>query len=507
VKRVVGAVALLSLSAAAVAAFPGTRPDPAAQAVADGCRRDQNLIVKHLAPNWAYVNDKNYPADGPPPPTQWATGTVDSQYEPWLAIHPTGVDQPASHTAYDANLNLRVDPRYDFLLGGDPDSGTGNFGERNQETGRLHTEWQEDAFPFWAWPERGDRVEMKGSWVWDCDHITHGEHTEFHPFRAIWVRRTPGGSSPRSPYGEAEGNLFISTDKTHAGVQADCAHRTKGDADAFKACVSTEPEWQDVTGIYTFTLAAPPRPSRGAKLTVRVVDRGSTRPTAFRIRRTDRGVQVLATPAAAPGRRVVVARQIFVGWSPLPARRLPVHLRVRFDSLLTRRAMDPGCPVGQPSCASPETTQRVQGTTAPGEWAMYWDVAGIWRRWPGIVPARDGRTFRGSQTVDFYVAAGRPWRLFMFGRDCDFGIFNARGPGRVAPCPRTNETSHPVGDDKPGPLEVTFRSPQASLGRHRRNSMLASSTCPAVNKRGCYHLTFSVRRIDDAARRAKAMRP
>ena len=122
--------------------------------------------------------------------------------------------------------------------------------------------------PFFAWPENGDRVDLLGSWVWDCDHYEAGEHTELHPVRAIWVERNRGGPSPRSPSGESEGDLFISTEKTYAGVQADCAHRTKGDRAAFKACLAGEPSWQDVSGSYSFALAAPPKPSPGARLRV-----------------------------------------------------------------------------------------------------------------------------------------------------------------------------------------------------------------------------------------------
>jgi L-ascorbate metabolism protein UlaG (beta-lactamase superfamily) len=41
----------------------------------------------------------------------------------------------------------------------------------------------------------------------------------------------------------------------------------------------------------------------------------------------------------------------------------------------------------------------------------------------------------------------------------------------------------------------TFSSPESSLGRHVLNSRLAGSTCPPSNRRGCYAVTFTVRRV------------
>ena len=66
--------------------------------------------------------------------------------------------------------------------------------------------------------------------------------------------------SARSPWGETEGDLFVSTDSTEAGAVADCALQTKGDQAAFVACLATQPRWQDVTAAYRFVLPAPPKP-------------------------------------------------------------------------------------------------------------------------------------------------------------------------------------------------------------------------------------------------------
>ena len=180
-------VAAIVAAAAAVAAFSGTRPDPATQAQADGCGRDVAGLFKKEQPTWVYVNDAAAPADAPAPPPQWARGVV-SAVPAWLGSHPTDVDDPVTHDSFDFLVNLKADAPYDFLLGGNPSASTGNFAGESEEAGRLHTEWEEAAFLSFAWPQPGDRVELLGSWVWDCGHWQGGgERTELHPFRSVWV--------------------------------------------------------------------------------------------------------------------------------------------------------------------------------------------------------------------------------------------------------------------------------------------------------------------------------
>ena len=499
---------------AAISAYAQTRPDPLTQATKDGCGRDRIGIFLGRTPNWAYVNDKDYPASGPPPPPQWAKGYARSRFEAHAAVHPTSVDMPTTHSAYDVITNLAVDPAYAFLVSGDEERRVGNFKDKGEFYGGLHTEWEETAFPIWAWPERGDRIEMKGSWVWDCDHAEEGEHSEIHPPRAVWAQRNPGGVSPRSPFGEAEATLFISTDKTPAGTQADCAHASKGDEGVFRACVRSDSNWQDVSGAYTFFLPAPPKPSTRARLRVRVVDRGTTR--GIRVRavaargpssqalyaKTTDGVRVSVTLAATPGRRIIVAKQVFVGWTPVRPARLPEHVRVTVTRLTVRRAMDPGCPPAEPACTTPQTTRPDQISRGPGEYLLYLDVAGTWTRLP-LVRARDGQSVRLRRSVDVYVPRGKPWRVYITGRECDNGIASSRGQRPPAPCPRSQEFPALRGDDDPGFVEKRFRSPAAALGRHRLHASLAGSTCPATNRAGCYAVELVVTRVNDAARRAR----
>lgn len=506
--RRVALVAALVAVAAAAAAFAATRPDPAAHAQLDGCGRDVAGLFKKEQPTWAYVGDRDAPASAPAPAPQWARGVVNSPEPPWYAVHPTTVDDPVTHDSFDLIMNIKVDPELDHLVGGDPASRTGNYAGNDEETGRLHTEWEEAAFSLFAWPEQGDRVEVLGSWIWDCGHWQPGgERTEFHPIRAIWVQRA--GVSARSPYGEAEGDLFVSTDKTPAGASADCSHKTKGDRAAFKACLAAEPNWQNANGSYRFTLRAPRRPSPGAKLNVRVVDAGSTSGAPFvKVEPGPAGATVSLDVAEPAGKRVVVAKQVFVGWRPMPAAALPEHLRLRFEQILVRRAMDPGCPPTDANCASVQTTRKGQISQAPGEWLLYWDVAGIWSHWrPVVLRPRDGQTLPASQTVDVYVARGKPWRVFVTGRECDNGRISASDVTRPpAPCPQTDEFLDLIGDDAPGNLVDSYRSPAAGIGRHASNALVEESSCPPVNKQGCFQVTYSVARVADAGRRAALTR-
>jgi hypothetical protein len=496
---VVAAAALCAGLAAAIAATAREPAfvDPGTDARPDGCGRDYIQQTQRAIPTWVSVGDRNAPATGPPPPAQRLEGVVASRYQADLAVHPTPEDLPTIHRSYDLNLNVQPDRAYRRLLGGSQPDASGNFAGRGEATARVHVEREQGSTPFFVWPEAGDRVAIVGSWVWDCGHWTpKGERTEIHPFRALWVERNGGRPSATSAGGASEGDLFLSSDKTYAGIEADCAHRAKGVVLAFQACLAVEPEWQDVSGTYRFRLRVPPRPAPGARLMARVVDAGSSAaaPRA-RARVRGNGVDVSLVVPARPGKRVVVAQRVLARWAGASA---PEHVRVRFVRLLVRRGMDPGCPGGRHSCGSKETTHGEQISTAPGEWNVYVDAAGVWKTWGrGLLRARDGQIVRGGPTFDLRLVPGRPWRVFVFTRECDLGILgNADGPGHgLAPCPASQEFGTFDGDDVPGIAVARFPSPTAALGLHRLRPRRLGSTCPAVNRLGCYEVAFRVDRV------------
>jgi hypothetical protein len=462
--------------------------------VLDGCGRDYLKQTQKLIPTWVYVNDHDFPASGPSPGPQYLIGTVNSRYMPDLASHPTEEDLPTIHRSYDFNFDVLPDPAYRFLLGGDAAAHTGNYAGHGPSTARIHVEREQAALPRFAWPDPGDRVTLLGSWIWDCGHWTPaGERTEIHSYRALWLERNPRGPSPLSPSGESEGDLVFSNDKTYAGVEADCAHTAKGAVPLFQACLLTESERQDVGGVYHFTLRLPPRPPR-ARLRVRVLDAGSSGPRARVKTKLSGALQVTVTvpSGTAP---LLVSKRVLAGWTGRPA---PERLRVRFTRLLVRRAMDPGCPGGQATCGSKETTHGEQVSAGPGEWNVYLDVGGNWTVWgKGLIRAHDGQVFRNGPSVDLSVAHGKPWRLFVFTRECDFGsLGTADGAGHaMAPCPKTSEFGTFDGDDVPGFAVKRFRSPSASLGAHRARPSRLLTTCPRVNRLGCYQLDYVITRV------------
>lgn len=487
-RAAVAAAAVVALAAGL--SWAASRPEPG-DAGKDGCGTDRFAIFSRLQPNWAYVFDRDTKAADPAPPARWVAGVVLPGDASPLGVHPTPVDDPITHDAYDVNINVKPVAADSYLLGGDASAHTANYAGNEEETARLHLEREEVGIPFAVWPEQGDRVQAYGSWVWDCEHQATGARTELHPLRALWVERR---FSPQSPTGEAEASLWYSNTKTAAGVIADCAHRTKGDEQAFKQCQASESSSSTFAdaGSKTFELRAPPRPGAGAALHARLVDVGSSKNAVRpRLQLTRNSVRV--TLRFASGNPVEIAYDVFVGWAPVPPRLRPLHLQVQLEQLLVRRAMDPSCTLTQPDCpARVETTQLGQVAQAPGEWALYVDVGGIWSHVrPLVLRLRDGQRVRLHRTFDLYVPRGRAWRLAAFTRECDFGHLTFSSQTRaVYPCPRSGEFGNPVGDDRPGYVVAT-----GSLGRQSANASLKDSTCPASNRHGCYRLTWRVVRL------------
>ncbi len=479
-KRVATVLLLLVFATGAVAwRLADVKPDPNVQAIADGCQRDTTKIYTGLAPNWVYVNDRDFPSTGSPPGPRWVSGTVKGPLG-LLASRVASSDDPITHHSYDVNLDVTVDSTSDFLTGVSRDG--------TPEQGTLHLERESSSYPEWARPQAGDHIQALGSWIWDCDHYQgSGEKTEFHPFRAAFVIRAV---SPRMATRSTEADLFVSTDATPAGREAQCAHETKG-SDQFKACSHSTPDWVSVNATYAFDLPAPVTPCAHPGISSK--DHGSVNEPRIAYAATSTGWHATFTINQPEGTRVVIAREVHATCENSP--KLD-HLRLRFDKLLVRRAMDPSCPPDKPSCPfANESTLLGQIVSAPGEWQLHWSVDGIWGRWPGTLAAKDGSVFRGTQLVDFYVQRSKPWTLVTLARECDFGALPGwDGTGHpTLPCPRSNEIGNSKGDDYPGAIAVTFKN--AAIGRHVSNASTAGSTCPPSNVKGCYQLTYTVSRV------------
>ena len=63
-RRIITVVLLVVFAGGAAAwRLADVKPDPNVQAIADGCQRDTTKIYTGLAPNWVYVNDKDFPVE------------------------------------------------------------------------------------------------------------------------------------------------------------------------------------------------------------------------------------------------------------------------------------------------------------------------------------------------------------------------------------------------------------------------------------------------------------
>ena len=111
VKRPVTVVVLLALALGGTAwRLADTKPDPNTQAIADGCQRDTTKIYTGAAPNWVYVNDRDFPSAGPPPSPRWVNGVVKGPLG-LLASRVASSDDPITHHSYDVNLDVTVAAR------------------------------------------------------------------------------------------------------------------------------------------------------------------------------------------------------------------------------------------------------------------------------------------------------------------------------------------------------------------------------------------------------------
>jgi len=555
------AVTLSAASSTAVVRADTNPPKPepgggggTSQAFLDGCLRDPSALIDGNAPSWVLVY--NTPAAQAAPAPRWVTGTVTSLAPQALAVHPSGDDLPSGHDDYDMNVNVIPDAAYDYLVSGHydaahPTQSTGNYASKNDEAyAAVHSELEGSSFPFAVRPQSGDRITFLGNWIWDCGHwgvpteifspdyvlpkvgepcmgnlvdlgpifdpaqchIT-GESTEFHPWRAMW----DVAAEPDSPEGESQAKLYVSTDETHAGVVENCSHKFPPINGLFnpqqRVCAQTDPNWQDVSGDYSFYLAAPAKPSADAQLTYRAVDAGSSGAPAPTLAPEGNGVRVTFHLATAQGQALHMYYQVFAGWDVLPAAAVPAHLHVTLDKVEIHRAMDPGCtPAGVVPGCNVQSTSTNQGSSAPGEWNLYFDAMGTWGQVKnGEFDVNDGDVVTPNQAMDIYVPPGQGWQMLVTGRECDLqGLAAATAvSGMFKSCTGTGAGSTELSDtnDGPGTILDTYASAAASLGTHVRDAPMQGqpygATCPKVtaNPHGCYTLTYTVSQVADASTR------
>src|SRR3954453_13715859 len=110
------------------AADNNNRPDALQQPLKDGCQRNPAGLLTFSSPEWVYV----YGGD---PEVRQLEGVA-------YVNAPAGEDLPENHLSYDMDSNVAPDGPYQYLLGGDPNAHTGNFGlgsggQPAEDTGRV----------------------------------------------------------------------------------------------------------------------------------------------------------------------------------------------------------------------------------------------------------------------------------------------------------------------------------------------------------------------------------
>ena len=465
------AVGVGSLNTSAGGAANPPAPTHPNQPLLDGCQRNQIGVQLLRSPEWMYVYRD--------PTLRVASGTV-------RVAHMSGGDGPATHQSIDFNANLYLDAGSKYLLA--PSSAV--VGGEDQY--RLHVEWESSALPTFAWPSDGDRATVWGSWIWDCSHWTGnggaliGERTELHPLTAIAVTRH---ASYLATTNQTQTDFFISSEGTAARAVEQCGHTLSPNSSTtygpdFRACVSKDETTnvphdapQPIAGSYSFFVPAPPRPSRHARLTYRVVPRIPASQGTERVRVIWDGLDVTVTPPSTTPTEaspIRYGKSFFVGWSG-PQHTHPAHLRITLNTLRIVHA-DPN---------------QIAPDPAGGVWNLWLDINGYARHlndWvPGLASVTDGQVLPINKTVDIYLPHGRPLSVLAYGIECDISSGVYAGTyyvPAVAPCTTldTTEPSFSIGNDYPGIVLDNYSSASAALGAHSSTSVATTNGFPGSPK-------------------------
>ena len=470
------------------------------QPLRDGCLRSNFGTGFNTAPEWVYVYRN--------PTMRMASGIVRVPLQ-------SSTDSILQHRSFDFNGNLVPDAPFRYLIGGSRSRHTNNYAPDPESGGRLHFEWESATMPLFAWPTDGDRATIWGSWIWDCGHwqtgsevntggTVTGERTELHPLSAIAVNR-------RAPYlaarGESETDVFVSNmgDGAHAVERCALSHHPQPGAPypqydpGFHTCATNRANRiQPLARNYTFFVPAPARPSGGASLRYRIVNRIRGGSGTQRVRLGRSGIFVTVR---LPGSRheVRFGKSFFVSWSG-PVAHPPTALKVTVNSILIRHA-DPNPAVPDPSGANWVLNLNLNG---------YWQLLNKWapRLTTHVV---DGERIAVNRTVKIHVPRGAAVWFQVNGIECD------EPAGRnvltiyanlLYPCPANTDELNPnilavFNNDQTGIVLDRYRSAAAALGTHVSRSVATTGKFPGSPpisfsnsplSGGAFEVTYTVRR-------------
>ncbi len=218
----------LGVFALLVMAYGTRTPEPSVQLVdsklgkSRGCR-DSLTGLDRETPGWVSVD----PAD----PQVVIEGVVKRSKV-------SEVDFPFSHDSHDFNWDVILDPGYENRAS---DANSVLNGKRVMEM-----EWESRYFPSFFWPVAGDRVYVRGRWIFDCGHPPY--YTELHPVTLSVATRY-------KPYHFPDQNNPSHANMTYIYASGQGGYYT------------TRALGQDVT----FNVPIPPKPSANATLVTQVV--------------------------------------------------------------------------------------------------------------------------------------------------------------------------------------------------------------------------------------------
>lgn len=444
-------------------------PDSHTQPMLDGCRRSTGETLAGTTPEWAYV---------------YADRTPRRLTGPVVFSGVSDIDNPLPHDSYDYSFD--VAPNEKELLS-----------TANLLDGRMHVEWEEDSLPMWAWPVRGDRIDVIGSWVWDCGHwgspqdprddpqawIPYaeargvlGEQTEIHPPRSLLVQRANGATE----HGIGTvADLYISSDGTPARLQAECG--LSPGLDPASGAVSTDTLEERATGVaggcsdwqavndrdYDFDL---PAPEGDGPVSITVTEKVRTNAPVPVVTVGD-GVAHVHVPfkgynepaASATRQPMMLGVHIEITRPGTTVERIVMHL----DSLKINTDLD-----------SEDTT--AQGFSyEPSEYNVYANAGDRWLPLHEIAPAmlhaRAGMTIPLGADITVIIPRDVPTssvRVSFSGRECDLP--------KMHPCATDAEFGF---NDSPGTIAL-----DAGEGPFSLTSAGGAGGC------GCYTIAGSIRR-------------
>ncbi len=357
--------------------------------------------------------------------TQWVTvfpneGKVFHYAEGVALSQSVGIaDDCLSHTFYDYNFDLLLDPQYRCLIADGSDN--------------IHCERESISLPQWVWPSPGtsadrsdgDRVWLAGELIYDCGHCDGGPnltgcYTELHPILAIATIRNRADTLAAS--GRAG---YVPATRTDIWINGDagCANAIQcvdGDAN----CPDPWPQLNlcDVAGVqpfpinhrWTFAIALPPRPTPTASPVWRFETRPGDRlasivpqvtfdPAGNGSERDSLHIVIDMTGVTTTG---AFARSIVAGWNPGTSSVRVRHFRVSVSGLQVNDDLD-------------------SGLAGAGEFYFNLAVNGIWQSVLGNIRTQTptematGARLRLNKVYDFAITEDAAIQIDGLGFDDD----------------------------------------------------------------------------------------